>query len=95
MISNPPMEGLPMREHPDSKEPQDPIFLLDVAGSLTLTLPPILIGHGVAASGSLATTVPLPALPPGIEAFTVYTQGAAVSPVGAAVLAAPSVMTIL
>jgi hypothetical protein len=74
---------------------ENPLFLLDLAGSLIVSIPPILIIHGVAASGTFATTVPLPTLPPGIEAFTVYTQGAAVSPVGAAVLAAPSQLTIL
>jgi hypothetical protein len=37
----------------------------------------------------------LPLLPLGIEAFTVYAQSAAVSAVGAAVLGAPSELTIL
>ncbi len=73
----------------------DPLFLLDLAGTLVTAIPPILVPHGPAgASGDLAVTVPLPALPPGIEAFGVYVQGAAISAVGAAVLAAPSHLTI-
>jgi hypothetical protein len=73
----------------------DPLFLLDLAGTLVTTIPPILVPHGPAdAFGDLAVTVPLPALPPGIEAFSVYVQGAAISAVGAAVLAAPSHLTI-
>ncbi|MEM7305652.1 MAG: hypothetical protein AAF682_03225 [Planctomycetota bacterium] len=73
----------------------EPLYLAELAGSLALTIPPILVSHGVAGDGTLTVSVPLPSLPPGQEAFTVYAQGAAISPVGAAVLAAPSVLTIL
>ena len=59
-------------------------------------IPPLLIPHGPAdGAGKLNTVVTLPLLPLGIEAFTVYAQSAAVSSVGAAVLGAPSELTIL
>jgi len=75
---------------------QGSLFLPELAGALVLPIPPILVFHGPAdGSGKLSTTVPLPPLPPGLEGFNVWTQGAAVSAVGAAVLAAPSQLTIL
>jgi hypothetical protein len=74
----------------------EPLFLLDLAGTLVPSIPPILVAHGPAdASGALSTTVPLPLLPAGWETFQVYVQGAAISPAGAAVLGAPSQLTIL
>jgi hypothetical protein len=74
---------------------QDSLFLPELAGTLVLPIPPILISHGPAGgTGALTVAVPLPSLPPGTEAFTVYAQAAAVSAVGAAVLAAPSQLTI-
>ena len=72
-----------------------PLFLVQHAGTLVVAIPPILITHGIASGGTLDTTVPLPPLPPGLEALPIYAQGAAISPVGAAVLAAPSQLTIL
>ncbi len=75
---------------------QDSLFLPELAGTLVLPIMPILISHGPASgSGTLGVSVPLPTLPPGIEAFTVYAQAAAISGVGAAVLGAPSQLTIL
>lgn len=75
---------------------QDSLFLPELAGTLVLPIPPILISHGPASgSGTLGVSVALPPLPPGIEAFPVYAQGAAISGVGAAVLCAPSQLTIL
>ena len=72
------------------------LFAPDLAGTLVLPIPPLLLALGSAdATGVLNTEVALPPLPPGTGAFTVYSQGAAVSPVGAAVLAAPSQLTIL
>ncbi len=75
---------------------QSPLFLLQHAGTLVVAAPPILITHGPTdPAGALSVSVPVPALPPGFEAFTVYAQGAAISALGAAVLAAPTLLTIL
>ncbi len=75
---------------------QSPLFLLQHAGTLVVAAPPILIAHGPAdLDGTLSVSAPIPPLPPGFEAFTVYAQGAAISAVGAAVLAAPTQLSIL
>jgi hypothetical protein len=75
---------------------QAALYLPNLAGALVVPIPPLLIAHGPAdGAGQLNTVVPLPLLPPGIEAFTVYAQSAAVSSVGAAVLGAPTQLTIL
>lgn len=72
------------------------LFLPDLAGTLVVPIPPLLVSHGQAdAAGKLTTMITLPILPPGIEAFPVYAQAAAVSAVGTAVLGAPSQLTIL
>ncbi|MEM7305559.1 MAG: hypothetical protein AAF682_02760 [Planctomycetota bacterium] len=73
-----------------------PLFAPELAGVLIVPIPPILVSHGpVDAGGGLSGSIALPGLPPGFEAFTVYAQGAAISGVGAAVLAAPSQLSIL
>ena len=46
-------------------------------------------------AGQLQVLVQVPPLPAGFETFTVYAQSAAISPVGAAVLGAPSQLSIL
>ena len=75
---------------------QSALYLPALAGSLVLPIPPLLISHGAAdGAGQLQVSVQLPPLPPGIEAFTVYAQSAAISAVGAAVLGAPSQLSIL
>jgi len=72
------------------------LYLPELAGPLVLPIPPLLISHGAAdGAGQLQAVVSLPPLPPGFEAFTVYAQSAAVSTVGAAVLGAPSQLSIL
>jgi hypothetical protein len=75
---------------------QAPTWQPALAGSLVLPIPPLLVFHGSTdALGVLQTDVALPALPHGLGALGVYAQGAALSPVGAAVLAAPTQLTIL
>jgi hypothetical protein len=75
---------------------QSALYIPELAGALVVPIPPLLIAHGPAdAAGKLNLLVTLPSLPPGVEAITVYAQAAAVSSVGAAVLGAPSQLTIL
>ncbi len=75
---------------------QSALYLPELAGPLVLPIPPLLISRGAADGvGKLQVIVSLPPLPPGFEAFTVYAQSAAVSSAGAAVLGAPSQLTIL
>lgn len=74
----------------------DALFVPALAGTLALTIPPLVISHGPAGgNGQLALLVPIPPLPPGMEALTVFAQGAAITGVGAVVLAAPCQVTIL
>lgn len=73
-----------------------PLHVPDLTGTLIPALPPIVIAHGPAdPAGALALSVALPPLPPGIGAFTVFAQGAAISGVGAVVLASPTQLSIL
>jgi hypothetical protein len=77
---------------------QAPSFQPALGGTLVLPVPPILVAHGrVDALTGILPPVALsaPVLPPGVGALTVYAQGAAVTAVGAAVLCAPSQLTIL
>lgn len=74
----------------------DYLWLPQLAGALVLPIPPMVFLHGPTdPSGGLTTSIPLPPLPPGTEAFTAFAQGAAVSITGQAVLAAPTFVTIL
>jgi hypothetical protein len=67
-----------------------------LSGALAVAPPPLLVAHGpVGPDGALSAQVPMPALPPGIEAVTVFAQGAALSASGTAVLAAPCQLTLL
>jgi hypothetical protein len=60
-----------------------PLYLPALAGALLLPIPPLVIADGAAdAAGALNLPVPLPSLPPGVQAIAVYAQAAAVSAIG-------------
>lgn len=72
-----------------------PLFVPELAGTIVPAIPPIVVVHGPSdGGGALALSVPLPVVPSGV-ALPIWAQGAALSAVGAAVLAAPTVLTIL
>jgi hypothetical protein len=72
------------------------LFQPALAATLAVATPPVIVSHGPAdPAGELSASIQVPGLPPGLEAFTVYAQGAALTAGASAALAAPCHLTIL